>query len=115
MFSKDSLARGFGARLASAAFALVVVSFFGVSASAQQYTGSVAGAVTDPSGAVVPNAQLRLVDEQKGFSFTGVSDSKGTYVIRGVPPGTYKLSVEAQRFRSETQSGIKLDVSQNLT
>src|SRR5437868_4223129 len=94
---------------------LVTACFFGAIASAQQYTGSVTGVVTDPSGAVVPNAQLRLLDEQKGFTFTGVSDSKGGYVIRGVPPGTYKLSVEAQGFRSETQSGIKLDVSQNVT
>jgi hypothetical protein len=84
-------------------------------ASPQQYTGSVTGTVTDPSGAVVPNAQLRLVDEEKGFAFTAVSDSKGGYVIRQVPPGTYRLSVEAQGFRSETQSGIKLDISQNVT
>jgi hypothetical protein len=115
MFSRNSGTKGEAARLMPAAFALFTLFFFGVIASAQQYAGSVAGTVTDPSGAVVPNAQLRLVDEQKGFSFSGVTDSKGGYVIRGVPPGTYKLSVEAQGFRGETQSGIKLDVSQNIT
>src|SRR5438477_8139209 len=115
MFSDNSRARGVGARLSAALLTLVIACLFDATASAQQYTGSVAGVVTDPSGAVVPNAQLHLVDEQKGFSFTGVSDSKGGYVIRGVPPGTYKLSVEAQGFRAETQSGIKLDVSQNVT
>ena len=96
-------------------FTLMLCSICCVTAWAQQYTGSVTGAVTDPSGAVVPNARLRLVDEQKGFSFTAVSDSSGGYVIRAVPPGTYRLSVEAQGFHAETQSGIKLDVSQNVT
>jgi len=82
---------------------------------AQSYTGSVTGLVTDPSGAIVPNAQVRLVDEDKGFSFTAASDSAGRYVFRQVPPGSYKLSVKAQGFQTQEQSGIKLDVSQNAT
>jgi hypothetical protein len=82
---------------------------------AQQYAGSFSGVVSDPSGAVVPNSQLRLVDEDKGFAFTATSDSTGRYIFRQVPPGSYKLSVEAQGFRGETQTGIKLDVSQNVT
>ena len=81
----------------------------------QLYTGSVTGLVSDPSGAVVPNAQVRLVDEGKGFAFTATSDSGGRYVFRQVPNGAYKISVEAQGFRAETQSGVKVDVSQNVT
>ncbi len=113
--SGSSQVRSVGVQLAVALLTLAAGGIFCTTAWAQQYTGSVAGTVTDPSGAVVPNARLQLVDEQKGFSFTAVSDSKGGYVIRQVPPGTYKLTVEAQGFRSETQSGIKLDVSQNVT
>ena len=84
-------------------------------ALAQLYTGSVTGLVTDPSGAVVPNAQVRLVDEAKGFSFAATSDSAGRYVFRQVPPGTYKISVGAPGFQTQEQSGVKLDVSQNAT
>jgi hypothetical protein len=112
---KDSRVRVVRALVTAALCILFTAWFFGGTASAQLYTGSVTGTVTDPSGATVPNAQLRLVDEQKGFAFTAVSDSKGGYVIRQVPPGTYKLFVEAQGFRGETQSGIKVDVSQNAT
>lgn len=82
---------------------------------AQLYAGSVTGVVTDPTGAVIPGAHLKLVDEEKGFSFTGDSDATGRYVFRQVPPGAYKLTVEAQGFQSQTQSNIKLDVSQNVT
>jgi hypothetical protein len=94
---------------------LLCLALLPLLAWAQLYTGSVTGVVTDPSGARVPKARLRLVDEQKGFAFTAVSDFTGGYVIRKAPPGIYKLSVEAQGFRVETQSGIKLDVSQNVT
>jgi len=82
---------------------------------AQLYTGTVTGVVSDPSGAVVPAAQLQLVDEQKGFTFTATSDTAGDYLFRSVPPGSYKLLVQAQGFKSETRSGIKLDVNQNVT
>lgn len=94
---------------------LVIGCLLAVMASAQSYTGSITGVVTDPSGAVVPTAHLKLVDQQKGFTFSAVSDSSGGYVIRQVPPSTYTLSVEAQGFHPETRPGIKLEVSQNVT
>src|SRR5215472_3745971 len=109
-FSKSIRTQGLKARAALFLSCLLCVAAF-----AQLYTGSVTGVVTDPSSAVVPGAQLRLLDEEKGFSFSAVADSAGRYVIRQVPPGIYKLIVEAQGFRGETQSGIKIDVSQNVT
>ncbi len=82
---------------------------------AQLYTSTVSGLITDPSGAVIPNTQARLVDEQKGFSFTAASDTTGRYLFRNVPPGSYKLSVQAEGFQPQQQSGIKVDINQNVT
>src|SRR6266852_2386871 len=115
MFSTSACTNSVRARGAAAVWMLMIAGLFCATAWGQLYTGSVTGLVTDPSGAVVPNAQVKLVDEAKGFSFNAVSDSAGRYVFRQVPPGTYKLSVEAQGFRGETQSGITLDISQNVT
>ncbi|MGA3166102.1 MAG: TonB-dependent receptor [Terriglobia bacterium] len=84
-------------------------------AVAQLYTGSLTGLVTDPSSAVIPNAHVRLVDEQKGYSFTADTDATGRYLFRSVPPGSYKLSVQAQGFQAQEQAGIKVDVNQNVT
>jgi hypothetical protein len=95
--------------------AVLIVCLAGMQASAQLYTGSVTGVVTDPSGAIIPNVQLKLLDEGKGFTFTAVSDSTGGYVIRQVPPGKYTLSAEAQGFRVETVPGITIDISQHVT
>ncbi|MFY9528305.1 MAG: TonB-dependent receptor [Candidatus Acidiferrales bacterium] len=85
------------------------------SANAQLYTGSVTGVVTDPSGAVVPSANVTLLDEQKGYTFSAKTDATGRYIFRQVPPGKYSVTVEASGFATETQSGITVDVSQNIS
>jgi hypothetical protein len=115
MYCEKIRVNGVRVRLSAALLTLVVAGFFCVSAWSQQYAGSVSGIITDPTGAVVPNARLKLVDEEKGFSYSAVADSGGRYAFRQVPNGAYKLSVTAEGFRGETQSGIKLDVSQNAT
>lgn len=95
----------------------LLLSFLLVSpiASAQLYTGSITGVVSDPSGAAIPGAKISLVDENKGFAFAGVTDANGRYVLRSIPPGTYKITVEATNFEGQTNNGVKLDVSQNVS
>jgi hypothetical protein len=83
-------------------------------ATAQVYSGSLTGVVTDPSGAVVPGARAVLRDEQKGFTYTAATDTEGRYVLRNLPPGTYSLSVSAKGMRTYTQTGVTLTVGQNF-
>jgi hypothetical protein len=82
---------------------------------AQLYSGRVTGVVTDQTGAVVPDATCHLVDEGKGYSFNAVTDSTGSYLMNSIPPGAYRLTVESKGFRSQTQSGILINVNQNVT
>jgi hypothetical protein len=84
-------------------------------ASAQLYTGSVTGVITDPSGAVVPGAHATLTDADKGYEFKATSDGSGRYLFRSIPPGSYRLAVEAPGFETARKEGIKLDVSQNVS
>src|ERR1700732_41861 len=51
-------------------------------ASAQLYAGSIAGTVTDPSGAMVASAQVVATDSDKGFTYAGTTDRSGRYVVR---------------------------------
>lgn len=84
---------------------LTVLLLLGSQASGQLYTGSIAGTVTDPSGAVVPGAKVKAVDQDKGFSFPATTDSGGRYVVRQLPPGRYMVSVEAAGFQTSAQRG----------
>ena len=95
---------------------LILLLFLGVSlASAQLYTGSIAGTVTYPSGAVVSGAHVKAVDQNKGFSFPAATDSSGRYVVRQLPPGWYTVSVEAAGFQSQRKEGIIIEVNQNIS
>jgi hypothetical protein len=82
---------------------------------ARLYTGSVTGVVTDSSGSTIPAAQITLVDQAKGYSFTATTDNSGRYLLRSIPPGTYNITAEAPNFQKETQEGVKVDVSQNIS
>jgi Carboxypeptidase regulatory-like domain/TonB dependent receptor len=91
-------------------FLLILPSY----APAQLYTGSIAGTVTDPSGALISGAHVTAVDQDKGFSFPATTESNGRYVVRLLPPGRYAVSVEAAGFRSERKEGISIEVNQNV-
>src|SRR5713101_9544289 len=83
-------------------------------ASSQLYTGSIAGTITDPSGAVIPSARVSATDQDKGFSFTAVADASGRYLLRPIPPGKYKILVEAANFQGQRKEGVTVEVNQNV-
>ncbi len=92
---------------------LTVLLFLASPASGQLYTGSIAGIVTDPSGAFVSGAQVKAVDLDKGFSFSAATDSGGRYVIRQLPPAKYTVSATASGFKTERKEDVTIDVNQN--
>src|SRR5213593_4668094 len=77
------------------ALALSVVLCFGVSAFGQQTTGEIQGTVRDPNGAVVPNVTVNIQGVNIGFKRTVQADADGVYHAREVPPGNYKVTMEA--------------------
>jgi len=81
----------------------------------QLYTGSITGTVTDPTGAVVPNAKVTVTDVSRGFNFAAVSDASGTFVVRNLPPSTYNLRVETVGFNPLTRENVVVNVNQNVT
>lgn len=81
----------------------------------QGYFGTVSGEITDPSKAVVPKAQVTLVDLQKGYQFTATSDKSGHYLFGSIPPGVYSVSVEAPGFEKAVRTNVTVSVSENAT
>ena len=101
-------------RLLGTALAICVVLCL-PAAHAQLYTGSIAGTVKDPSGAIVSGAQIRATDTQKGFEFSATSDSSGRYTIRELPPSTYVVTASASGFKTQRKDAVRIDVNQNAS
>ncbi len=66
--------------------------------------GTVHGTVTDPSGAVIPNATVRLSNPMSGFERTATSDATGQFTVTNVPFNPYRLTVTASGFAPAGQT-----------
>lgn len=81
---------------------------------AQVDEGSIVGTVTDPTGAVVPNARVTLRNTDQGLSLETVSNGSGQYTFSPVRIGHYSITATASGFASTTQQNLQVSVSQNL-
>ena len=63
-------------------------------------TGSIQGTVTDPNGAVVPNAAVTITSKATGQTTKFTSSSSGTYASGALIPGEYEVRVEAKGFQT---------------
>ena len=81
---------------------------------AQAATGSISGLVTDPSGAAVANAGVRLTDVATNASQSTTTNEVGRYTFINVQPGTYDLLVTAPGFNQNKISSQKVDVGAAL-
>jgi Carboxypeptidase regulatory-like domain/TonB-dependent Receptor Plug Domain/TonB dependent receptor len=91
-------------------FTLAVSFCISPAAHAQVSGASLSGTIMDPSGAIVPNAQIVITDVNTGVSRTVSSTSGGLYTAPNLLPGVYKLSVTAPGFSTLEQTGITLTV-----
>src|SRR5580698_1467347 len=88
---------------------LLIAFLFPAIALSQSDSSSLSGTVTDPSGAVVPNARVVAHNEANGQDRTVQTNASGSYTITNLPPGDYTVRVEAQGFGTVVQRGTHLD------
>jgi hypothetical protein len=81
-----------------------------VSAWAQVTTGRLEGTVTDPQGAAVPGAQIKVINAETGQLFEAVADEKGLWAIPSVATATYKVTVNHPGFKTTNIDNVKVDV-----
>lgn len=82
---------------------------------AQGTTATLGGVVTDPTGAVIPNAGIDLKNEKTGEVRHSQSNGSGVFSFSAVPVGDYDLNVSAKGFNSRQQTGIHLDPGDQRT
>jgi outer membrane receptor protein involved in Fe transport len=78
-----------------------------------QSTGTLVGVVQDSSGAVVPGASVRAVNEGTSQQIATISDSAGRFTFPRLPVGTYRLEAVSAGFRQFIAEGIRLDSDQS--
>jgi Carboxypeptidase regulatory-like domain/TonB dependent receptor len=79
--------------------------------AAQEFTGR----VSDPTGAVLPNARVVAHNLDTNISTATVATAAGDYTIPYLNPGNYTVSAEAKGFERGLHTGIVLEVGQTAT
>jgi hypothetical protein len=102
-----------------ACFAGILVSSFLCAgflpaAHAQTDTASIRGHVTDQTGAVVPNAAVRLIDRDRGLEIAAATGDGGGYAFAAVRPGRYEMEVEKSGFDLVRLTNVTVNVLDNL-
>ena len=82
-----------------------IALFLGVSDYAQSInSGTVAGTITDPSGAAVANAAVQIANAVTGYKQSGKTDAAGNFRFTNVPWNTYQVTADASGFAPASQT-----------
>jgi hypothetical protein len=95
-------------------YCFVSLGFQARFASAQVLYGSIAGTVTDPTGAVVSKAIVTATNTSTGLSRQTAADNAGYYSIPNLPQGAYDVAVSAVGFKPLTEKGVNVSIN-NVT
>ena len=98
--------------LAVSLLTIASVFLWAIQTQAQATTASIHGTVTDPTGAVLANALVTVVNTSTGISSTQRTDSRGYYIFPDLHiGGPYTVNVAEQGFQNFVSTGIMLDLS----
>jgi hypothetical protein len=93
----------------------ILVPGLGLPALAQSGRGTITGVVKDPSGAVVPGADITITEKATGVVTRTVSTQAGAYRAPYIPPGMYRITAALAGFNTATADNIQVMVGQTVT
>ena len=82
--------------------------------AAQSTNGTVSGIVLDPSGKLIPGADIEIVNDATGVRYPGTTNSEGIYVVTSLPPGSYRVQVSKIGFKTLIKPDIILNTQDAL-
>jgi len=101
--------------VAAAVLSLVVLTMFGFS---QVINATLGGTVTDPSGALIPGAEIAATNTNTGVVSTSVTNESGAYRFPSLQPGPYRVTATLPGFQTQTFQltlGTSQQIRQNFT
>ena len=102
-----------GAAVLSAIALGIVALLAGLPVAAQVQTG-ISGTVADPTGAVIPHAQVIVKNNSTGVASSTITSSAGTFTVLGLLPGTYSVATNAPGF-TKVVTAVVVDVAKIST
>jgi hypothetical protein len=92
----------------------LILFLIAVPVFAQLATGTILGVVKDTSGGTVAGATVTVTNSETTQSRTVTTEADGSYRFPGMPVGHYSVKIEKDGFKTSTQNGLVLDVSQEV-
>lgn len=104
-------------RRAAAAFAVgfLCIFAFTMSLNAQEFRGTVTGTVSDPNGAVIPDAVVTVKNIETGVTVTLKTNTEGSYSLPTLSPGRYNVAASLSGFKTSTRENLEVRVDDHLT
>src|SRR6202789_1450333 len=93
---------------------MILMLAVGGATARARVTATISGLVRDPSGAVVPDAQVIARNRQTGTVMSTVTDAQGFFSLQGLPVDTYDVEINKSGFKRFVQSGVVLSVNDVL-
>ena len=94
---------------------ILVFAFLAAFAAAQLTRATLTGRVTDPTGAVLPKAQIVITNMETGAKTTVLTNSAGVYTVPYLDPGNYSEEVTLSGFKTYVHTGLVLRTEQTVT
>jgi len=83
-------------------------------ANSQSVTGQISGTVVDPTGSVVPGANVQLTHDLSQTVHQFTTESTGTFIFTGLVPGTYSLRATQKGFKTYEQKGVTVAAQERV-
>ena len=99
---------------AALAFGAFIAAASATSVFGQGFQGGLRGAIKDPGG-VLPGVEVTLTNEGTNISRSTVTNERGEYVFAAVEPGTYKVKVALQGYKTIDQTGVRIGTQTFIT
>ena len=93
---------------------IALLALLGAVSGLGQTNATLTGTVTDSTDAVIPAAEIVIMNMETGESYTTATNETGNYTIPFIKPGTFELIVMTPGFKQYTRAGIRLDTASNV-
>src|ERR1035438_3601722 len=104
-----------GGKMKSLALVFLLLACLASGLFAQDISGTIGGTILDPSGATVPGAKVTITNTDRNQVVRVITtDATGSYAAPLIPVGIYAIKVEVKGFKTEAQTGVTLNVNDDL-